>query len=452
MMDRKAGVETKQLLCLPIHDKDNEPVGAIQVINPHHGMSWTDKDYELLNAFRVYIQIAAANEKATAAEQHAVHLARQAISIATKMSWTNDAKDLLSLYFDNICESTDCSYISLSMPPIEGKVLRYDNYTLKPYVVPLRTGTVTERVITKHKFMNVTITSGLGSRDTRTLETKDNYRGARREWIAALPDAIDPTVHQGSATTRECDLKDRVDVNRQLFEEHAWSSILFIPIVTTHGTFMLQVAGKRVEAVGAANRFTLLDEELLVLSGQQFVHMVTQFDLLRHMNGLLQIMTVDANDISLGFLSDKVVELSVAQRGTIFVIDGDQLYFMVDIPTGEKIEIRIPLTRKSLAGAAILDNEIINIPDCYADDRFDPAMDKKTGFHTAQMLCVPIDNAKGEVIGAIQIINTEHGTSWVKKDVELLHAFKVYIQLAILNKKKAGGLEDKKKPPPPPPP
>ena len=38
-----------------------------------------------------------------------------------------------------------------------------------------------------------------------------------------------------------------------------------------------------------------------------------------------------------------------------------QIYFMVDTPSG-KLEIRIPLTPKSLAGAAILHNELINIP------------------------------------------------------------------------------------------
>ena len=95
----------------------------------------------------------------------------------------------------------------------------------------------------------------------------------------------------------------------------------------------------------------------------------------------------------------------------------------------------MPLTPNSMAGAAILNNEIINIPDCYQDDRFDPSMDQKTGFHTRQMLCVPVAASTGDVIGAIQVINTANNMSFTDADVELLRVFRVYVQIAIMNKK-----------------
>ena len=154
-------------------------------------------------------------------------------------------------------------------------------------------------------------------------------------------------------------------------------------------------------------------------------------------------MSVDASAINLGFLSERVVQLSRAQRGAIFVIDAskdlhsvakDDLYFMIDTPGG-KVEIRMPLTGKSMAGAAILSNELINIPDCYRDERFDPTMDKKTGFKTTQMLCVPVAASTGEMVGAIQVINTWNGMSFTDADVELLRVFRVYVQIAIMNKK-----------------
>ena len=95
----------------------------------------------------------------------------------------------------------------------------------------------------------------------------------------------------------------------------------------------------------------------------------------------------------------------------------------------------MPLTPKSMAGAAILNNELINIPDCYNDDRFDPSMDQKTGFHTTQMLCVPVMAADGECIGAIQVINTENGMSFTDAHIDMLRVFRVYVQIAIMNKK-----------------
>ena len=129
--------------------------------------------------------------------------------------------------------------------------------------------------------------------------------------------------------------------------------------------------------------------------------------------------------------------------GAIFVIDDNtdaeavatkELMFVIDTPGGKK-EIRMPLSKKSMAGAAILDNELINIPDCYKDERFDPAMDQKTGFRTIQMLCVPVAASTGEVIGAIQVINTWNGMSFTDADVELLRVFRVYVQIAIMNNK-----------------
>ena len=150
---------------------------------------------------------------------------------------------------------------------------------------------------------------------------------------------------------------------------------------------------------------------------------------LRRLGELMESMAEDMGAITLGFLSDRVVQLTKSQRGTIFVIDDltQELYFMIDTPQGKK-EIRMPLTPKSMAGASILSNELINIADCYQDERFDPSMDKRTGFHTTQMLCVPII-ASGGPIGAIQLINTETGMSFTSADVELMRKFSVYVQV-----------------------
>ena len=140
-----------------------------------------------------------------------------------------------------------------------------------------------------------------------------------------------------------------------------------------------------------------------------------------------------------------MVELSKAQRGTIFVLDKQtqDLYFIIDTPDGKK-QIRMPLTGSSMAGAAIINNELINIPDCYKDERFNRTMDKKTGFHTTQMLCVPVTASDGKPIGAIQIINTHHGMPFTDADVELLRNFKLYVQIAILNNEARAAAEHAK--------
>ena len=47
--------------------------------------------------------------------------------------------------------------------------------------------------------------------------------------------------------------------------------------------------------------------------------------------------------------------------------------------------------------------ESVNIADAYADDRFDPSHDKKTGYKTDTILCQPIQDTSGEIVGVMQV-------------------------------------------------
>ncbi len=58
-----------------------------------------------------------------------------------------------------------------------------------------------------------------------------------------------------------------------------------------------------------------------------------------------------------------------------------------------------------LIGASILNNEIIIVNDPYNDSRFNPNVDKSSGYVTKSILTMPVTNADGNVIGAFQAIN-----------------------------------------------
>lgn len=60
---------------------------------------------------------------------------------------------------------------------------------------------------------------------------------------------------------------------------------------------------------------------------------------------------------------------------------------------------------RGIIGASIENNETILIPHPYEDPRFNSQVDKETGFVTKNILCMPIVNSSGEVIGAYQAIN-----------------------------------------------
>ena len=81
-------------------------------------------------------------------------------------------------------------------------------------------------------------------------------------------------------------------------------------------------------------------------------------------------------------------------------------------------EIRIP-NNMGIAGAVFTNNETINIPYAYADLRFNPAVDKKTGFFTKSILCVPVVNKSGKTIGATQVLN-KYGGAFTKDDEQII--------------------------------
>ncbi len=58
-----------------------------------------------------------------------------------------------------------------------------------------------------------------------------------------------------------------------------------------------------------------------------------------------------------------------------------------------------------IVGASIENNKTILINSPYEDERFNPEVDKQTGYQTRSILCIPVTNSRGEVIGAYQAIN-----------------------------------------------
>ena len=94
-----------------------------------------------------------------------------------------------------------------------------------------------------------------------------------------------------------------------------------------------------------------------------------------------------------------------ADRCTVYLYDKetDELYSKV--ATGLEIkELRMP-ANKGLAGHVMKTGETINIKDAYRDKRFNPDIDKETGYRTKNMLCMPIKNFNQEIIGVFQVLN-----------------------------------------------
>lgn len=103
----------------------------------------------------------------------------------------------------------------------------------------------------------------------------------------------------------------------------------------------------------------------------------------------------------------KIGQILSAERTTIFMVDNTKQELWSKIASGEsdhKLEIRVSM-HKGIAGHVASTGEYLNIPDAYADPRFDSSIDKKTGYRTRNILCMPVFSSRNNVVAVVQLLN-----------------------------------------------
>jgi adenylate cyclase len=218
-------------------------------------------------------------------------------------------------------------------------------------------------------------------------------------------------------------------------------SMVVAPVVSARGevTGVAQVLNKK------KGRFTRSDLALLeamsaqasiALNGAQFLERMHESQAKE--KAFLDVVADVTSEIDLGTLLRKVMSeatrLLQAERSTLFLNDEKtgELWSLL----GEGIEatqIRFP-NHLGIAGAVFTSGKSVNIPHAYADMRFNPSFDKKTGFFTRSILCVPVVNKQGKVIGVTQVLN-RLGGPFTDEDEGRLRAFTAQISIALENAK-----------------
>ncbi|XP_049823253.1 cGMP-specific 3',5'-cyclic phosphodiesterase [Aethina tumida] len=159
-----------------------------------------------------------------------------------------------------------------------------------------------------------------------------------------------------------------------------------------------------------------------------------------------------ANELDINVLSHKILKnvsiLTHADRGSLFLARGppEDRYLVAklfdvrhDTTLEEAVkmarseEIRIPFG-VGIAGTVAQSKSLINIKDAYLDPRFNSEMDQKTGYKTNVILCMPICNYEGDVIGVAQIINkTNDSQEFTQHDVEVFRRYLTFCGIGIQN-------------------
>lgn len=121
-----------------------------------------------------------------------------------------------------------------------------------------------------------------------------------------------------------------------------------------------------------------------------------------------------------------------SDRGTLYLIDEMKGELWSKVQQGATlVEIRLPIG-KGIAGYVAATGETINIPEAYSDPRFNPEVDKRTGYRTKTILCMPMRNRDNKVIGVFQLLNKIQG-AFTRDDEEYIDALSVHASIAIEN-------------------
>jgi putative ABC transport system ATP-binding protein len=286
---------------------------------------------------------------------------------------------------------------------------------------------------------------GLGE---RIHHRPDQLSGGQRQRVAiARALAAEPAMVLADEPTASLDKQSgREVVDRMKFLAREQGTTI---LLVTHDNRILDVADRIVhledgclstftDSVIANNRHMMemlannrrkqpVDDLVEKLDEQQFRELLQ--DITEESERFLET-TALANNIAFRSMLErglfaftrKLAGLLNAERASLFLLEGDELVLRVAENLEEMGEIRIPLG-SGIAGAVARSGETIRIDDAYADDRFNPDVDRQTGFRTQSILCLPVKNMEGEVFAVAQLLNRRDGQPFDAQDEQRFSEF-----------------------------
>nr|CAD7573820.1 unnamed protein product [Timema californicum] len=168
------------------------------------------------------------------------------------------------------------------------------------------------------------------------------------------------------------------------------------------------------------------------------------------------------NELDVRSLCHKILQnvsvLLNADRGSLFLVQGERVQSQKDpgsSPGGyrsrclvsklfdvcsrstlremeKKDEIRIPWGT-GIVGYVAESGEPVNIPDAYKDDRFNHDIDVLTGYKTRTLLCMPIKDCSGDVIGVAQVINKQNDSCFTVNDEKVFNSYLQFCGIGLRN-------------------
>ena len=218
---------------------------------------------------------------------------------------------------------------------------------------------------------------------------------------------------------------------------------------------MLQTLGPHP---GWVNCISIMPKGDWIIAGSEDLLIVWNFNLVlarikdeeelkekkKHMSLLVEISSRITSKKEMSQIFEDVISdahtLLHADRATLFIFDQKKFELYSEVAVGIP-PIRLPAD-SGICGFVATTGQPLNIEDAWKDERFNPSFDKKNGYRTKTVLCMPLhgeewDKKAGamvkQVVGVIQIINKLDGTNFSADDEVILSQFCTQLSVAVRN-------------------
>ncbi len=208
-------------------------------------------------------------------------------------------------------------------------------------------------------------------------------------------------------------------------------------LVVTPETFRALLAESQDFRLNLLNnlgiRLRTMDQTFVLELGRSALAAKTKMD---HLARIVEASKIVNSTLDIDTLLDTILRVATqstaADRGTLYLVDEQANELWSKVAQGKNmVEIRLPLG-KGLAGYVAKTGETMNIADAYKDPRFNPEIDRKSGYRTKNVLCMPMRDKESKIVGVFQLLNKRDGP-FGREDEAFIEALSVHAAIAVEN-------------------
>ncbi len=135
----------------------------------------------------------------------------------------------------------------------------------------------------------------------------------------------------------------------------------------------------------------------------------------------------------LDLIAHEATRLLNCDRSSIFLWDRDRNEVEARPALGVKnASLRLP-AGEGIVGETLRTGKSISVDDAYDDPRFNQEVDRKYGYRTRNLICVPLRDAQNTIVGAFEGINQNENRPFTQDDIECLSQLGTQATVALKN-------------------